>query len=156
MPTNTIVLQFFPGHFPPKRANIGPNYASVGAGLLLALGGNVCLFRGEAWGGPSEIVPIKGEPSYTPTPPGHYLLLEPAPYTTSTWRFSEIRWGTPIEDSPVDPTDVWYVVSMRGGRETWASTKKDFGITRKEIIEYFGRLAGATKTAIPKCWRLLS
>jgi hypothetical protein len=151
-PLSDLTVHYYPGHFPPLRANLGPNHAAIGAGLLLVVRGSTVLFRGEAWGGPSAIVPIAGQPAMTPTPAGEYRLVDPEPYITPTWPNSRIKWGTPIKASPVDPTDVWYLQSVRQGRENWASMKRDFGMTRNEILDAHAEVTQKPTSQLPGQW----
>jgi|GEM_PF-1650619 len=153
-PVAPMIVHYYPGHFPPARANLGPNHAAIGAGLLLVIRGRTILFRGEAWGGPSAIVPIAGQPAMTPTPAGEYRLKDPEPYITPTWANSRIKWGTPIKPSPVDPTDVWYLQSVKQGRENWASVKRDFGMTRNEILDAYAEITQKPTSQLPAQWLL--
>src|SRR4051812_28142229 len=107
MPLLRMVLHYYPGNSPVLR--IPGTHATAGPGLLLVFQGQSPRFRGEAWGGLSKATPDPdGGPPYTPTPAGTYVLLDPAPYSTRSWMFSEIKWGTRIKPNPKDPTDVLY------------------------------------------------
>jgi hypothetical protein len=142
-------LHFYPGQFPPTEVNVAGTGANRGPGLLIFLDGKTVLYRARAFGGPSKVIPDAGAPDFTPTPAGTFVLLGPEPYFTRSWVFSEIRWGTKLLDRPADP-DVWYLVSSKLGKESWGSVKKDFGIARKEIQDYYWSLYGVRK--VPKTW----
>jgi len=104
-----FVVHYYPGHFPPTHT-LPSTGATLGPGLLIVLEGSKVLFHGKAWGGPSQVIPDSVNPPFTPTPAGTYVLTDPTPYVTRTWRFSEIKWGTRIKASPTDKSDVWYLL----------------------------------------------
>lgn len=142
-------LHFYPGHYPPTEVNIRGSGASRGPGLLVFLDGKTVLYRAQAYGGPSKKIVDSPNPDYTPTPAGTFVLLAPETYWTRSWLFSEIRWGTKLMDRPAE-FDVWYLLSNKQGKETWASIKRDFGITRAEIQSYHKALYGISR--VPKTW----
>jgi len=149
MPTPRLILHYYPGHYPPTFTDPATG-TTAGPGLLLLIDDSKVLFRGKAWGGVSKLMLDGTNPPFTPTPAGTYVLADPAPYATRTWKFSEIKWGTRIKASPSDPTNVWYQLPSTSGKESWASLKRDFGITRSDIERQYLDLYG--KIALPKTW----
>jgi hypothetical protein len=147
---SALELHFYPGHFPPTLTSIMGTGAQEGPGLLLLLDGKKVLFRGQAYGGPSERVPVPGAPEYTPTPAGTFVLMDPAPYKTRTWKFSEIAWGTKLKRNPRNPNDVQYLVRIQMGREIWGSLLSDFSITADDIETYHRVLYGVAM--VPRKW----
>ena len=151
---SNVCLHYYPGHFPPVVNNIGKNRAAIGAGLVVALKGQTVLFRGEAWGGPSAIIPVAGGPDMTPTPQGEFVLMNPEPYKTDSWPMSRIKWGTRLKESPHDKDDVWYLASVKMGHENWASMKRDFGLTKETILNAYSEAMGKVHKKIPTSWIL--
>lgn len=109
--------------------------------LLLMRDGKVVL-RSEAWGGPAARVQSENMDA-TPTTPGRYLIYREEAYITRTWVWSSIRWGTKLQDKL---TDVWYQLNVN----TWASLKKDKGISRQDVIDQNFRLYGQKR--VPDSW----
>lgn len=90
----------------------------------------------------------------TPTPKGRYILLEPAPYKTNSWPMSKIKWGTPLKESPADPEDVWYLHAKRQGKDVWASTKRDLGMTKAALLVAYSEASGKPQRKLPPIWLL--
>jgi len=113
-----------------------------GQKLLLLLQGGKVVMRSEAWGGPSARVQSDNMDA-TPTSPGRYLIYREEAYITPTWAWSSIRWGTKLQDKL---TDVWYQLNVN----TWASLKRDKGISRQDVIAQNYRLYGQKR--VPDTW----
>ncbi len=98
--------------------------------------------RYAAWGGP-EFGGSDPHMAEQPTRPGTYAIHSVQPYTTPTWSFSKIKWGTPLRERP---DDVWYQLSS--GK--WGSIKKDIGLTKDRLKSEYFRLY--KKHIIPSTW----
>ena len=144
------ILHFYPGHSTPVRTNIGVHKASIGPGLLIALKGDVVIFRGEAWGGPSQPIPMPGEPTLTPTPRGTFVLRAPEPHTTKKWRFSRIKWGTKLKVNPANREVLYEQSRTARGESVWASLMKDFKISRTDVEDIHEALFGYKR--VPETW----
>ncbi|TGO01925.1 hypothetical protein PN36_34390 [Candidatus Thiomargarita nelsonii] len=98
----------------------------------------------DAWGGPST---TGNDPHMKPIPTtaGTYIIASTGPYSTQTWSWSKIKWGTKLKDMP-HKKDVWYQLSS--GK--WGSVKKDIGINRTEIMKRYYELY--SKNVVPKKW----
>lgn len=84
-------------------------------------------FRFEAWGGPATVVAAPNM-AEEPTWPGTYIIHSTQAYTTPTWGWSKIKWGTPLQDRK-DIDDIYYQLPSK----KWASLKSDLGITRDQV-----------------------
>jgi hypothetical protein len=80
-----------------------------------------------------------------PTWPGAYVIDKAYPYSTPTWLYSRIKWGTPLKDMP-GKNDVWY--QLKSGM--WASVSKDLGVSRAGLINDYFKLYGKKK--VPDTW----
>src|SRR6185437_977064 len=106
----------------------------------------------KAWAmagcGPAIAKPrVAGEPfGADPTHPGRYIIWTIAPYTTKSWNFSQIRWGTRLRIDPKNPNEVLFQVDH--GR--WASVYKRTGITRAQIETFHHELYGTS--LVPSTW----
>ena len=98
----------------------------------------------EAWGGPSS---PGSDPQMQeiPTTAGTYVIHSVHSYSTPSWPMSKIKWGTRLQDIP-SQKDVWY--KLHSGK--WGSVKKDIGIGRNELIDYYYKLY--EKRMVPKSW----
>jgi hypothetical protein len=113
-----------------------------GIHLLVVFKGKSITRRFEAWGGP-EFGGSDPRMAEQPTKPGKYVIQSISPYTTPTWAFSKIKWGTPLRDMP---GDIWYKLSS--GK--WGSVKKDLGLTKEDVKREYLRLY--KKYKVPATW----
>lgn len=148
------VLHYYPGQFHSASSIVpGTTDTTIGGGLLVYLVDGKAVFKSEAWGGPSNKIDQSGAMDILPTPAGKYVIGPMMQYFTPSWSFSKIKWGTPIKDSDLEKSlsdmakkDVWY--QLPNGK--WASILKDFGITRKDILERHMTLYSTRR--VPKVW----
>ncbi|BFM06048.1 L,D-transpeptidase family protein [Halioxenophilus aromaticivorans] len=115
-----------------------------GQKVLVLQKGITVLGRYEAWGGPSTISDDPSMPE-EPTWPGSYVIERAEKYRTPTWPWSQIKWGTKLQDKP-DLNDVWYQLSSGA----WGSVKKDFNITREHIRRSYLNLYRVD--VVPNSW----
>lgn len=111
--------------------------------LIVKDNGNI-LGRFEAWGGPASIGKdprMREEPTW----PGLYYIDKAHAYRTSSWKLSQIKWGTKLRDLPRQD-DVWYELPNR----QWGSVSNDFNIKRKDIVALYFRLYGFRR--VPSTW----
>lgn len=113
-----------------------------GQKLLLFLRDGKVTLRAEAWGGPAARV-HDSTMDATPTTAGRYVIHGEEAYRTPTWPLSSIRWGTKLQDKL---SDVWYQLNVN----TWASLKKDKGITRDRLVQMYFELYGERR--VPDTW----
>jgi hypothetical protein len=107
---------------------------------LLWTSGKKILANVEAWGGEKA----KKGVDYGPmkphlTTPGGYVISSWGPYTTETWDFSCIRWGTPLR---VDPSGehVLYRTNVldRWERVESVNPKLTFGAIKRRYLKLYG------------------
>jgi hypothetical protein len=115
-----------------------------GQHFLIVKGGGKIIERFEAWGGPASI----GRDPYMPeepTWPGLYYIDRAYAYSTPSWKWSQIKWGTKLRDLPRQK-DVWY--KLPNGQ--WGSVSKDFNIKRDDIMKLNFRYYGFKR--VPPTW----
>lgn len=115
-----------------------------GVHVLAIKSNNIFTSRFEAWGGPSTM----GSSTYMPeepTWPGIYVIHSSKAYTTPTWTFSKIKWGTRLMDKP-SLNDIYYELPSK----KWGSIKSDLGASRQEILDLYFSYYGVMK--IPPTW----
>jgi len=101
--------------------------------------------RFEAYGGPDHRIesPTMAE---IPTTEGTYIIHHVEAYSTPSWGWSRIKWGTPLKDMWPKERDVWY--QLPNGK--WGSLYKDFKFTRADVINRYDSLY--FKAEVPKTW----
>jgi hypothetical protein len=112
-----------------------------GEKLLLYLVNDKVILPAEAWGGPSKRQPKeKGERiAAVPTTPGTFIIDGTEAYTTTTWDWSRVRWGTRIRRSRSLPARVAEYEKSPG---KWRSLTRDFGWTVSDIGDAYKNLYG--------------
>jgi len=101
-------------------------------------------FRFEAWGGPATVVAAPNM-AEEPTWPGTYVIHSAQTYTTPTWGYSKIKWGTPLMDRK-DINDIYYQLPNK----KWGSVARDIRISRDEIIKLY--FSYYKKAIVPPKW----
>lgn len=99
----------------------------------------------EAHGGPEkeQPPPANGTMPAGPTDTGEFRMAGTEAYHTPSWDWSALAWGTPLQDKG---DDVWY--QLKSGK--YGSIEKDFGISRKAIIDKNQRLYDVA--VVPSTW----
>lgn len=116
-----------------------------GQHILAVVDGKTVTKRFEAWGGP-EHGGSDARMAEIPTTPGTYIVHHTHAYSTPSWSMSKIKWGTPLKDVGPVKDDVWY--QLPSGQ--WGSVKKDVGISRSELRNYYKELYNIDK--VPDKW----
>lgn len=116
-----------------------------GQQLLAVIENGKVTKRFEAWGGPEH---GGSDPNMAeiPTTPGTYIIHHTHSYSTPSWPMSKIKWGTPLKDVGQVKDDVWYQLA----NGSWASVKKDIGISRADLKKYYKALYNIDK--VPDKW----
>ncbi|HEY2730665.1 MAG TPA: L,D-transpeptidase family protein [Polyangia bacterium] len=104
----------------------------------------------EAWGGPAEEQPLRLNESMAegPTNTGTFVIYGVVPYTTRSWTFSGIRWGSRLRLNPRDREDLLY----EDGSGRWHSVRAKIGASKDDVLERVRILTGSL--TLPDRWLL--
>jgi len=117
----------------------------------------------EAWGGQKAVRhhhyrydPIDQGMRPRLTTPGGYVISGWGPYRTDTWKYSRIRWGTPLR---IDLTGQYVLFETGNQSDRWKRVDSVIpGMTRASITDFFRELWGYDRSrdtdgdGVPDTW----